>query len=89
MNNEIFESIYKESESSRLQEFSYDMNGRDIVEYFKKELFHPSVEYDPQMKAAMSSCIRILASMRDAKEYNIKEVYKILESLYGFEGNTK
>lgn len=82
MNREIFENIYNKSLNSRLQEYSYDMSSHEIVEFFKKELFHPSVEYDSQMKAAMSSCIRLLSSMRDSKEYELNDVYKILESLY-------
>jgi len=82
MNREIFENIYNKSLNSKLQEYSYDMSSHEIVEFFKKELFHPSVEYDSQMKAAMSSCIRLLSSMRDSKEYGLNDVYKILESLY-------
>ena len=82
MNREIFEKIYNKSLNSKLQEYSYDMSSHEIVEFFKKELFHPSVEYDSQMKAAMSSCIRLLSSMRDSKEYGLNDVYKILESLY-------
>lgn len=82
MNKSLFENIYKASLNSRLKEYSYDMNSRQIVEFFKKELFHPSVEYAPEMKAAMSSCIKLLSSMRDSKEYRLNDVYKILESLY-------
>lgn len=78
MNREIFENIYNKSLNSRLQEYSYDMSSHEIVEFFKKELFHPSVEYDSQMKAAMSSCIRLLSSMRDSKEYGLNTIHNDL-----------
>lgn len=78
MNREIFENIYNKSLNSRLQEYLYDMSSHEIVEFFKKELFHPSVEYDSQMKAAMSSCIRLLSSMRDSNEYGLNTIHNDL-----------
>ena len=79
MNKNLFENIYKAGQNSRLQEYSYDMNGRQIIEFFKKELFHPTAEYDSEMKAAMSSCIRILSQMHES---TLDETYRILNSLY-------